>query len=368
MGLTAFTRDPGILDERIQPVGWTPQDSGSWVFVLGRDVPGWTEKINAGDSVEIAQLGPFVAKVFRFPARMRPPSPANLPLGVWWRCSVLVDGVEVIGKVLPPTRQRDFHDLAWCFSHLPTSGIAFKLQLLGTSGTYEVEIPAFYLDALELDTGTARPALINRDPEPNETGVPADTSIAVDLIDVGADGIDLTHTTISVNGVHAFVNGAFQTGFTGPFSSVVSPQADTQRITIDPLATFASEAVVTVRVQTQTLTSAITLDQSYSFTVERLRGPMLTGAVAVDQQTLNVTFDEPVRMVSAANGDDALNPSNYTVGRELGTATVALQVLSVTPLTSSSVALGFDIPMTPGADYTVTASNVRDLFGNEVRP
>ena len=45
----------------------------------------------------------------------------------------------------------------------------------------ELELPAVYLDAVLLDTTPARPALINRDPEPGERQVPLASTIALEL-------------------------------------------------------------------------------------------------------------------------------------------------------------------------------------------
>lgn len=368
MGLNAFTRDVGSIEGRVEPENWVPQDSGSWVFCIGRDQIGFDDTINVGDAALVEQSAPFVCNVFRVNARMRPPT--TIPDGVWWRASMLVDGVEVVGKIFPPRRVRDFHDWAWSFAHNAAGNhaVAFRLQLLGAAGTYELEIPAFYVDALSLDPTTARPILINRDPEPGETQVPADSTIGLDIVDVGPDGIDLAHTTISVNNVVAYTAGAFQAGFTGPASAVSSPQSDTKRFVIDPLGTFSNQQVVTIHVQTQTLTSAIPLDLRYSFTAERLLGPSVVDVQPIGQRTINVTFDEAVTQGDGTGGTDALNPANYAIARNEGDCVVALAVVAVASLGAAQVQLTTDIEQTPGGAYTLTVTGVRDLFGNLVVP
>ena len=77
----------------------------------------------------------------------------------------------------------------------------------------ELELPAVYLDAVLLDPTPARPAVINRDPEPGDAAVHISTTIALDLTDVGPDGIDLIATRVYVTGQLAFEAGAFQPGF-----------------------------------------------------------------------------------------------------------------------------------------------------------
>jgi hypothetical protein len=64
----------------------------------------------------------------------------------------------------------------------------------------ELELPAVYLDALVLDPTPARPAVINRDPEPGDVQVPIGAVIAFDITDVGVDGIDAGATQVFLNG------------------------------------------------------------------------------------------------------------------------------------------------------------------------
>lgn len=375
MALTAFTRDVAITQGRIRPALWTPQDSGQWVFCLGFDAIDQFDVIAAGDSVTVSQSADWAANGYtmRIPARLR--LPRTVPLGVWWRASVLLNGVEVWGRDFPPSNPAkpvdyDLGDLGWVVAHLVGAHtIGFRLQLLGATGQYEVEIPAFYVDAITIDDIPARPALLNRDPSPGAVQIFADASIGLDLVDVGADGIDLTHTTISVNGVAAYVNGVFQTGFTGPFSAVTTPQSDTKRFVIDPLATFSSGQVVHVRVQTQTLTSALTLDQTYTFTAEVLDGPRILNGIARDQFTIRVTWDHAplVGDGSGATLGDVLDPAHYEFLPVPGDAAVTPTIAAVAVVDAQTVDLTTDIEMTPAEAYTLVAMGVRDAYDNELR-
>jgi hypothetical protein len=160
---------------------------------------------------------------------------------------------------------------------------------------HELELPALYLDAVLLDPTPTTPVVINRDPEPGETQVPIDAVIALDLTDVGTSGVDLAATQVFVLGVLAFSGGVFQPGFTGAQSSVTSPQPDTLRIVVDPLASFESLQEVAVRVVSQTVGGASHLDATWSFFCEDLTAPHVVGAQARAPKRVRVSFDENVK-------------------------------------------------------------------------
>ena len=231
---------------------------------------------------------------------------------------------------------------------------------------FELELPAFYVDDILLDAGTiARPLLTNREPDPGETGVPKGTNIALELTDVGTDGIDESATQVFVNGVLAFNGGVFQTGFTGPGSNSTAPDADTRRVVIDPTADFTSLQVVTVRVVSAVVGGASSIDESYSFTIEDLTRPIVAAAQSRDRQVVRVTFDEPIQQVDATATNDALNPANYTITR-IGTPAVDLVAQTVAVATDSSVDLTTDIEQSPDKQYRVRVVNVEDVAGNPV--
>ena len=69
--LTAWTRELGTTQGRIEPTGFTPAE-GSFVFVLGCDLPGMVQKLELGDFVEVKQTADFGdSKLVRIRARMR---------------------------------------------------------------------------------------------------------------------------------------------------------------------------------------------------------------------------------------------------------------------------------------------------------
>ena len=230
---------------------------------------------------------------------------------------------------------------------------------------FELELPAVYLDAVLLDPTPVRPAVINRDPEPDEVEVPISTEVAFDLTDIGPDGIDTAATKVYLGSQLAFDGGAFQPGFDGPASAATNPQADTLRVVIDPVAPFASLEEVTVRVVTSTTGGAHTLDQSWTFRCQDLTAPRVVGAQARELKRVRVSFDEPVKQEDPSASDDALNPALYTLVPTSAPA-VDVEVVDVDSVTDSSVDLLTDVELTPGASYRLTVSGVVDLRGNPI--
>ncbi|MBI3184820.1 MAG: phage tail protein [Myxococcales bacterium] len=229
---------------------------------------------------------------------------------------------------------------------------------------FELELPGVYVDVVLLDPTPARPVIVNRDPEPAETQVPIGTSIALDITDVGPDGIDTAATQVFVAGVLAFSGGAFQAGFDGPGSSATNPQADTLRVVIDPVSPFASLQEVAVRVVTRTVGGAFSLDTTWSFRCEDLTAPRVVAAQARALDRVRVSFDEPVKQEDAA-ADDALNPARYHFTR-LSAPAVDVAPVAVEAVTDAAVEVLTDLELTPGASYRIEVDGVADLFGNVV--
>lgn len=361
MALTAWTRELGATQGRLMPRGFVPPE-GTFAFVLGRDQPGLTQRLAVGDFVEVHQTADFGGASFaRFRARMRPA--AALPLGVAWKASVLVDGIQLTSAILG--RLRDRADLAANVSKLSANHeLAFRLTLTGSAaGPVEVELPAFYVDAVLLDPTPSRPAIISRDPEPNDAGVPIGSAVSFDIVDVGPDGIDPAATQVFIAGALAFASGAFQSGFDGPGSTATNPQPDTLRFVVAASAPFDSSEHVIVRVVTQTVGGAFTLDKNWSFECQRTKPPILVGAQARELQRVRVSFDEQVKQAAGTDTDDALNPANYALARQSAPA-VDAQVIAVEAATRSAVDLLTDLELTPGAAYRVQVERVVDAFGN----
>lgn len=129
MALTAWDRELGTTQGRIAPEGFAPPE-GTFAFVLGCDVPGLTQRLNAGDFVEVKQMAHFGdAKIVRLRARMRPPS--AVPPGVGWRASLRIDGTERAASLLVAGRARDRVDLAANVSKLTGDHeLAFRLAVV----------------------------------------------------------------------------------------------------------------------------------------------------------------------------------------------------------------------------------------------
>jgi len=129
MALTAWNRELGTTQGRVQPQGFVPPQ-GTFAFVLGRDLAGLMQKLEVGDHVEVKQTADFGdANLVRLRARMRPA--ASVPAGVAWKASLRIDGAERAGQLLVPGRTRDRVDIAANVSKLAGDHeLAFRLELV----------------------------------------------------------------------------------------------------------------------------------------------------------------------------------------------------------------------------------------------
>jgi phage tail-like protein len=213
--------------------------------------------------------------------------------------------------------------------------------------------------------------LLNRSPEPAETGVPIDEEIFLEIVDDSGADIDLSATQVylaSEGGgeVLAFDAGVFQPGFNGPNSATSSFATGIRRIRIDVQSAFVSLEEFTVHVLSANDDGTpVTLDATYTFFVEDLTAPVVLTAEGRDLQVVRVTFDEPVLQVAAANADDSLNPANYAFTR-LTAPSVSVVATSVAAVSGSTVDVTVDIELSPGRQYRVNVANVEDLKGNAV--
>ena len=85
--------------------------------------------------------------------------------------------------------------------------------------------------------------------------------------------------------------------------------------------------------------------------------PALLRAVAIDNLTILLTFDEPLDSLKAAT------PANYTISDGIGAPTSAL---TISP-SFNTVQLKLNTPLTTGKVYTITVSNLTDCSGNVVQ-
>ena len=208
-----------------------------------------------------------------------------------------------------------------------------------------LELPRLQVDSVALITSADRPLLINRDPAPDEAGVPIDSLVALELIDAGPDGVDRGATRVWVDGVVAF-DGTPTPGFAGPLTSVAQT-ADTLRIVLQPAQLLASLSTVAVRVVTSTVGGAHVIDETYRFTVEDRTAPRLVSAQAVAQKQVRLVFDEPVAL-----------PAIATVGlTPMGAPAVPLTAVGA-QVDGNTLLATLDTEMTPDVEHEVLALGV----------
>lgn len=360
MSVNVWQRYAGATEGRVIPAGWTPPD-GTYVFVLGSDTPGTIGRLKVGDFVQVAQSGDYPNATFRARARLRPPS--SVPEGVWWEGSILVGGQVLRTMRLDPGPTQDFADVTCEVTAHAAGALAFRLTLRGdvTSQVVELELPAFYVDAVTFAALGAAPVRYgNRGPEPGAVAR-ADAPIALDVFPGSTDPATLT---ITVNGEVAFSAGAAAAGFLGDATSVSvvgGVGAGLLRIVLDPLAIWGSGETVTVAVSS---TAGGDVPVSWSFTGQRTAPPLVTQVVANELQTVRVTFDEDVVMGTGAGAEDALNPACYAIERTPEDVAVAVLVTGVTQVDARTVDLTTDIPLSPGHPYVLVLSGVKDADGN----
>jgi hypothetical protein len=217
-----------------------------------------------------------------------------------------------------------------------------------------------YVDAVLFDALTGI-SLSNRVPEPNDVQAPRATPVVVEISAPG-DTVSLAATSVYVGTLLAFTAGTVQTGFTGGHTFLEANQV--LRIELQPDDLFDSLEVVPVRVVSASVTAGAPLDETYTFTAEDQTPADFVSAIARDESTVRVTWDEDVLQVDPAGATDALNPANWRITAIAGFPAVSLVVASVITVSGQVVDLVTDIPMTPRATYQIEAVGVADQFGN----
>jgi phage tail-like protein len=223
----------------------------------------------------------------------------------------------------------------------------------------EVELPSLVLDAVAAVVAASRPLLLNRDPAPEEQGVPLSSAITLELLDPGSDGIDLAATRVWVGDQLAF-DGALvppiQPAFAGPQSGLTL-EPDLLRLTLDPTVPFASQAQVLMRVVAQVKGGGGFLDETYAFSAEDRTSPRLVAAVALAPKRLRLGFDEPLLLT---------DPQGFSF-LALDLPAVPLAVVDATA-SGTLLDLEFAREMTPDVRYRVRVTGVTDLHGNPILP
>jgi phage tail-like protein len=221
----------------------------------------------------------------------------------------------------------------------------------------ELELPALLVETVALTVETGRPLLINRSPGPDETGVPINSTIELELVDSGYAGIDLIKTQVWVAGALAY-NGNVVPSIQPEFRGARATEArsgDWERIVLDPIIPFASQAIVQVRVVSNLGGGGFPFDQTYSFQVEDRTAPKLVAAVAIGARLVRLAFDEPVDVVDQAG----------LTFQALEFPAVPLVVKSASAQTTL-VDVSLLTEMTPDVLYQVVVAGVSDLNGNGI--
>ncbi len=362
MTRSAFDRRLGFEQGRIHGAQGFDPPEGEFLFVLGSDTPTQFATLTPGDYAEVSQWGTFAsAKTLQLRARTRGPS-AALPGDLAWFAQIRIDDAVLLEMAVEPMVTRTLTDLALPIGSLvDVHKFACRLVLRGTvTPAADIELPAFYLDALVLDPAfTPRPSLANRDPAPNEDRVHLDTTIALDVLDIGTDGVDEARTRVWIDDVLAFSGSAITAPFAGARSAVTTP-SHTLRIVLDPIAELVSQATVSVRVETAIVGGGLT-ETIYAFTVEDATAPRLISATATFDDRIRVVFNEPMARATLSVGA-------FTIARENGEVSVPVSPIAIADISEVEVEITANQALTAGATYAITATGVTDKSGNAMVP
>lgn len=225
-------------------------------------------------------------------------------------------------------------------------------------------LPSWTVTQVEGEASAARLVLLNRLPAPDGDDVPVDALVSLQILDVGADGVDATSVQVYVDDGSGEVlaydgsGGGFQPGYDGADSAAAALGSDARTITIDRTTSWPSEATVTVRVVADVVGGGEPIDETYAWEVEDLTAPQVTAAVALDALTVRLSFNEPIHLVDA----EAL------VITAVDVPAVPLSVVSAV-VEGSDLVVTLDQRQSPRRRYQITAPDsdaVTDLAGNGV--
>ncbi len=365
LGVTAFNRDVGQTQLRIRPIGTEPMEQ-NYVMCLGSDTPGRYEKIKNADNLIARAVAAPNCRVVRVRARTRPPASQSSGNGLW-ALQVTANGALMAVYAVDLFRENEFFDIAFNAKNSAVNmTLDLRLRYFGASVEENyIELPAIYYDGLILDTNSTTPILINRYPEPGLNHVSVYSGIIFHIEDTTTGGAG-----INVSSIRAYLDGALiltgntpAVGWSG--STVDLSSTGGQIVEMYSDTELLSSHTYTMRVTAEIAGNpALSVDTSWTFTTEDLTAPAIVSATATGPKTVHVVFSEPVKQVNASLSNDALNPANYTFARLIAPA-VDVEAASVSTIGSSEVEITTDISLTPGAPYTLTATDAEDLIGNE---
>jgi phage tail-like protein len=220
----------------------------------------------------------------------------------------------------------------------------------------ELELPALVVVDVVGVAAPGRLALVNRDPGPDEAGVPLAATIALELVDTGESGVDVAETRVWVGGAPAFAGRRVVPPFDGPRAGLVVERGDA-RLVLDPRTPLSSLERVEVRVASTTLDGRAALDARYVFVAEDRTAPRVLAATAQGLRRVVLAFDEPVDLgPSFAATFEALDAPAVPVAATRARAEGALLTLDLEP------------ELSPGARYDVRLAGALDRNGNVILP
>lgn len=356
-----FNADAGTLQQRLQSAAAT---DGDYVYELGASRTGIVRQFANFDRHTISQTIDVTGiKTLFFNATVRGEPVASDSV---WLLLARLDGNEVITKELD-TRSRTLDLMVNVFGLLISGPQLLEIELLfsttSSEPVYEV-LPGCAIDNVVTSAVADTICLCNPDPRNNDTNVPVDIPWTFDIEPTDNEplgGIDLTRTTVYVNNVIVFQNGAFVGDWTA--SSTTSTQSMGVHFELTSIANFTSDVDYTIRVvSARELGPDAALDETWSFHTIDLVAPLLVNATQASIYTIFATFDD-VLLLDDSDGS-GLNPNNYVLAVLDGFPAVTPVVVSVEAITDYVVLLTLDTPLTNGATYLLTADGVTDLVGN----
>lgn len=256
------------------------------------------------------------------------------------------------------------------------------------TNTVEQIIATLGVDQANVAILTDRIILIQRDPQPDESGISIDTTIKMLAVDLSADpAVEPEEPSFLF-----FVNGTQVASFGGGTFSPIAPWSGSAELPelndpyvgwtfelVPPAETFESEEIVEVSVRTNLgvgygyngpwghFPYGHTVGDGYSeityqFQIEDLTPPRIVSAEAIDAFTVRVTFDE---RMSVSGSGSVLDIENWlgTISRRNVDPVpgVNLEVVAVEMLDGYDGAV-FDLTvnweMTQGCPYRLTAAAV----------
>lgn len=209
----------------------------------------------------------------------------------------------------------------------------------------------------------ASPQVQNQTPPPSSSGNASNSDVYLEVVDVDGD-LDASTVDIYIDGDLVWTSDSIQPpGYSGFKVPVTNGYAYTISLWehFDP-------GSHDVRVVAEDLL-ANSLDETYSFSTDAPAGictkvqwgdfqwgavewhqcaDFIVSAVAINEYTIRVYFGIPVQQVDPTGENDALNPSNYTIGGGFR----QLTVLNVSTVNSTTVDLTV-LEMTDGASYSL---------------